>query len=106
MIQTGCPFSSNPFHEEAGTGGPPDGTFKNLVNGRVENRFNGGNIRDGARVHAGVEASRSHGPPVARVLPYRRILDQNLQRAGHAFDGEHRPTLLGRLAILHERRPQ
>merc|ERR1711920_454602 len=31
---------------KAGTGGPPDGTFKNLITGNTEKRFNGGNIKD------------------------------------------------------------
>ena len=32
---------------QAGTGGPQDGTtFMNLATGRVEQRFNGGNIKD------------------------------------------------------------
>merc|ERR1712146_495067 len=30
----------------AGTGGPPDGTFKNLKTGGTERRSNGGNIKD------------------------------------------------------------
>merc|ERR1711870_223316 len=30
----------------AGTGGPPDGTFKNLKTGGTERRSNGGNIQD------------------------------------------------------------
>ena len=31
---------------EAGTGGPEDGSFKNLVTGAIEKRSNGGNIKD------------------------------------------------------------
>merc|ERR1712083_495126 len=30
----------------AGTGGPKDGTFRNLKTGETEKRFNGGNIKD------------------------------------------------------------
>merc|ERR1712190_716004 len=30
----------------AGTGGPPDGSFKNLKTGSMESRSNGGNIKD------------------------------------------------------------
>ena len=46
MDQFGCPKSKNPKAPDAGTGGPPDGTFKNLVTGATENRSNGGNIKD------------------------------------------------------------
>ena len=40
------PKSRDPRARDAGTGGPPDGTFKNLVNGGMETRSNGGNIKD------------------------------------------------------------
>jgi len=46
MNQFGCPKSRNPRSSSAGTGGPPDGTFKNLVTGGTETRSNGGNIKD------------------------------------------------------------
>ena len=46
MNQFGCPFSKDPKSQRSGTGGPKDGTFKNLATGEVEKRFNGGNIRD------------------------------------------------------------
>eukprot|EP00434_Breviolum_minutum_P021851 symbB.v1.2.019285.t1/scaffold1573.1/size110978/11 len=46
MDQFGCPLSKDPTSRRAGTGGPPDGTFKNLVTGATEKRSNGGNIRD------------------------------------------------------------
>ena len=46
MDQFGCPFSKDPKSNRAGTGGPPDGTFKNLVTGATESRSNGGNIKD------------------------------------------------------------
>ncbi|CAJ1396071.1 unnamed protein product [Effrenium voratum] len=59
MIQFGCPnakdsmekklrpgWPRDPFSPYAGTGGPPDGSFKNLVTGEVEKRFGGGNIKD------------------------------------------------------------
>ena len=46
MDQFGCPFSKDPKSSRAGTGGPPDGTFKNLVSGGTETRSNGGNIKD------------------------------------------------------------
>ncbi|CAJ1348756.1 unnamed protein product [Effrenium voratum] len=46
MIQFGCPNAKDPFSPYAGTGGPPDGSFKNLVTGEVEKRFGGGNIKD------------------------------------------------------------
>lgn len=46
MDQFGCPFSKDPKSGRAGTGGPPDGTFKNLVTGGTETRSNGGNIKD------------------------------------------------------------
>merc|ERR1719421_2624500 len=46
MNQFGCPHSKNPKATNAGTGGPPDGTFKNLVTGATEKRTNGGNIQD------------------------------------------------------------
>merc|ERR1711934_363361 len=46
MAQFGCPKSRNPKARDAGTGGPPDGTFKNLVTGATETRSNGGNIKD------------------------------------------------------------
>merc|ERR1712146_739999 len=42
----GCPKAKNPKAPDAGTGGPPDGTFKNLKTGATEKRFNGGNIKD------------------------------------------------------------
>ena len=46
MCQFGCPNSANPQSPIAGTGGPPDGTFKNLATGAIETRSNGGNIKD------------------------------------------------------------
>mmetsp|Transcript_15719 Transcript_15719/g.44117 ORF Transcript_15719/g.44117 Transcript_15719/m.44117 type:complete len:136 (+) Transcript_15719:533-940(+) len=46
MDQFGCPYSKDPFSQRAGTGGPPDGTFKNLKTGATETRSNGGNIKD------------------------------------------------------------
>jgi len=46
MDQFGCPYAKNPTARNAGTGGPPDGTFKNLVTGATEKRSNGGNIKD------------------------------------------------------------
>ena len=46
MDQFGCPYSKDPKSRRAGTGGPPDGSFKNLVTGGTETRSNGGNIKD------------------------------------------------------------
>jgi len=46
MDQFGCPHSKDPKSPRAGTGGPPDGTFKNLKTGETETRSNGGNIKD------------------------------------------------------------
>merc|ERR1711972_227752 len=46
MDQFGCPHAKDPNSRRAGTGGPPDGTFKNLKTGETEQRFNGGNIKD------------------------------------------------------------
>mmetsp|Transcript_6649 Transcript_6649/g.10703 ORF Transcript_6649/g.10703 Transcript_6649/m.10703 type:complete len:198 (-) Transcript_6649:50-643(-) len=46
MNQFGCPNAKDPNSRRAGTGGPPDGTFKNLKTGRDERRRNGGNIQD------------------------------------------------------------
>lgn len=46
MDQFGCPYSKDPKSSQAGTGGPEDGTFKNLVTGAIERRSNGGNIKD------------------------------------------------------------
>jgi len=46
MDQFGCPHSKDPQSKRSGTGGPPDGEFKNLVTGATERRSNGGNIRD------------------------------------------------------------
>ena len=46
MDQFGCPFARNPHASNAGTGGPPDGTFVNLKTGATEVRKNGGNIQD------------------------------------------------------------
>ena len=46
MDQFGCPFAKDPQSPRAGTGGPEDGTFKNLVTGADELRSNGGNIQD------------------------------------------------------------
>ena len=46
MDQFGCPHSKDPRSGRAGTGGPADGTYKNLVTGGTETRSNGGNIKD------------------------------------------------------------
>merc|ERR1712137_484710 len=46
MNQFGCPHARDPKSRRAGTGGPPDGTFKNLKTGGAERRSNGGNIKD------------------------------------------------------------
>merc|ERR550537_988710 len=46
MDQFGCPHSKDPKSGRSGTGGPPDGTFKNLKTGSTETRTNGGNIQD------------------------------------------------------------
>mmetsp|Transcript_44461 Transcript_44461/g.105360 ORF Transcript_44461/g.105360 Transcript_44461/m.105360 type:complete len:307 (-) Transcript_44461:72-992(-) len=46
MAQFGCPFSKDPKSRRAGTGGPKDGTFKNLKTGAMEKREHGGNIKD------------------------------------------------------------
>merc|ERR1712190_101413 len=46
MNQFGCPNAKDPNSPRAGTGGPPDGQFKNLVTGAMERRSNGGNIED------------------------------------------------------------
>jgi cyclophilin family peptidyl-prolyl cis-trans isomerase len=46
MDQFGCPFAKEAHSPRAGTGGPQDGSFKNLVTGRDEFRANGGNIVD------------------------------------------------------------
>merc|ERR1719213_1611583 len=41
MAQFGCPHAKDPTSGRAGTGGPPDGQFKNLKTGAMEKRFNG-----------------------------------------------------------------
>merc|ERR1740139_2141371 len=41
MNQFGCPYSKDPKSRKAGTGGPPDGSFKNLKTGAKERRSNG-----------------------------------------------------------------
>ena len=46
MNQFGCPFAKDAKSGRAGTGGPKDGTFKNLATGGTEQRSNGGNIKD------------------------------------------------------------
>ena len=46
MDQFGCPNAKDPNSNRAGTGGPSDGTFKNLKTGADERRSNGGNIQD------------------------------------------------------------
>merc|ERR1712028_294999 len=46
MDQFGCPHAKDPNSRRAGTGGPPDGSFKNLKTGGSERRSNGGNIKD------------------------------------------------------------
>ena len=46
MNQFGCPYAKDANSGRAGTGGPQDGTFKNLATGASEKRFNGGNIKD------------------------------------------------------------
>jgi len=46
MDQFGCPYSKDPKSGRAGTGGPPDGTYKNLKTGETCKRSGGGNIAD------------------------------------------------------------
>merc|ERR1711879_537727 len=46
MAQFGCPHAKDPKSRRAGTGGPPDGQFKNLKTGATEKRSGGGNIKD------------------------------------------------------------
>lgn len=46
MNQFGCPNAKDPKSKRAGTGGPPDGSFKNLKTGGTERRTGGGNIKD------------------------------------------------------------
>lgn len=46
MNQFGCPHARDPRSTNAGTGGPDDGQFKNLVTNAMERRFKGGNIQD------------------------------------------------------------
>merc|ERR1712139_45093 len=46
MNQFGCPNAKDPKSSRSGTGGPKDGTFKNLKTGGTERRSNGGNIKD------------------------------------------------------------
>merc|ERR1712224_924263 len=46
MAQFGCPYAKDAKSSRAGTGGPPDGTFKNLKTGATEKRTGGGNIQD------------------------------------------------------------
>eukprot|EP00747_Dinoflagellata_sp_TGD_P167652 gnl/TRDRNA2_/TRDRNA2_192401_c0_seq1.p2 gnl/TRDRNA2_/TRDRNA2_192401_c0~~gnl/TRDRNA2_/TRDRNA2_192401_c0_seq1.p2 ORF type:complete len:218 (+),score=40.54 gnl/TRDRNA2_/TRDRNA2_192401_c0_seq1:93-746(+) len=46
MDQFGCPNAKDPKSSKAGTGGPEDGEFTNLVTGGLEKRSNGGNIKD------------------------------------------------------------
>lgn len=46
MCQFGCPKAKDPKSKEAGTGGPQNGTFKNLRTNKMEKRFNGGKILD------------------------------------------------------------
>merc|ERR1711959_889681 len=46
MAQFGCPNAKDPKSSRAGTGGPPDGQFKNLKTGAMEKRSGGGNIQD------------------------------------------------------------
>merc|ERR1712019_106138 len=46
MDQFGCPHAKDPNSRRAGTGGPSEGTFKNLKTGGTETRDRGGNIKD------------------------------------------------------------
>merc|ERR1712107_800833 len=46
MDQFGCPHAKDPNSRRAGTGNPPNGSFKNLKTGATEQRFNGGCIKD------------------------------------------------------------
>merc|ERR1711879_832484 len=46
MAQFDCPHAKDPQSRRSGTGGPPDGEFKNLKTGKSERRSNGGNIQD------------------------------------------------------------
>mmetsp|Transcript_24459 Transcript_24459/g.54456 ORF Transcript_24459/g.54456 Transcript_24459/m.54456 type:complete len:211 (+) Transcript_24459:48-680(+) len=46
MNQFGCPNAKDPHSSSAGTGGPPDGKFKNLATDAVESRTKGGKIKD------------------------------------------------------------
>ena len=45
MDQLGCLHAKDPNSRRAGTGNPPDGSFKNLKIGATESRFNGGCIK-------------------------------------------------------------
>lgn len=50
VVQFGCPHAKKPgtkhFRNNAGSGGPPDGEFKNLARNSTEKRFGGGNVYD------------------------------------------------------------
>ena len=46
MDQFGCPYAKEAHHPAAGTGGPEDGEYLNLGTGLMEQRFNGGCIKD------------------------------------------------------------
>jgi cyclophilin family peptidyl-prolyl cis-trans isomerase len=46
MDQFGCPYARDAKSGRAGTGGPPDGEYKNLKTGAMVSRSNGGNIPD------------------------------------------------------------
>ena len=53
------------------------------------------------------EPARRHRRPAARHDPRRAPgRREALERAGHAVDGQHRPAQHGRLAVLHQHRPQ
>ena len=46
MDQFGCPYSKDAKSSRSGTGGPPDGTYKNLKTGATETRSGDSNIID------------------------------------------------------------
>merc|ERR1719439_220305 len=78
MDQFGCPHAKDPKSRQAGTGGPPDGQFKNLKTGATEKRFNGGNIQD-------ENISRDSNEPGTLSMARWLDMDQKLNSGGSQF---------------------
>merc|ERR1712106_731448 len=66
MDQFGCPYAKDPKSGKAGTGGPSDGTYKNLKTGDTCTRSGGGNIKDEFAASSPTSRARYRWPTLAR----------------------------------------